>query len=220
MVGTSRMNKSTFWSLTINNPTAADMDALNTAAAKGWKVEGQEEMGKNGTKHFQIALTTPGQARYAAVKKVFTRAHIEPARNPVALHKYVHKEETRTGDLPPASEMYPSMSQFQVLLIKELVTKPWDDKDGLHCDALELGMLQWYRCPCPDHYCKCGDPFIEGGCARWSSEDLLELLDQTTRKLVMKGYHVEHYAVNPSFRSSFKKFGPEMLARAFAERLA
>ena len=42
-------DKHTAWSITINNPTVAEVE-LNTP---GWKLEGQYEEGANGTRHFQ-----------------------------------------------------------------------------------------------------------------------------------------------------------------------
>jgi len=196
-------NKSTAWSLTINNPTADDHAALDVARSKGWRVEGQLEKGAEGTPHLQLLLRTP-HIRFGAVKKVFPRAHIEPARNVKALEQYVHKDETRQGELPPASQFYPSMNKYQRLVMRELCNPLYDDKDGLDCYELEQGVIRWYR----DE-----DPVRNP--ERW-----LSILDQATRRLVATGYHVEQYAVNPAFRSSWKKFAPEMLQRALAECVA
>jgi len=55
-------------------------------------------------------VKTP-QVRFSAVKKAFPRAHIEVARNPAALATYVSKEETRVGQLPGKSELYPSQAK-------------------------------------------------------------------------------------------------------------
>lgn len=108
------MSKSTIrastWSITINNPIAADEENIALARQKGWVVEGQLEKGENGTPHYQLMVKTP-QIRFSAIKKQFPRAHIEVARNPTALEQYVHKEETREGELSTSNEMYPSMSK-------------------------------------------------------------------------------------------------------------
>lgn len=104
--------RATCWSLTINNPTAADEEAINLARQKsGWKVHGQKEKGESGTEHYQLMLTTP-QVRFSAIKKIFPRAHIEVARDRVALSKYVAKEDTRVGTLCDDQEHYPSMQRL------------------------------------------------------------------------------------------------------------
>lgn len=104
-------DRSTCWSLTINNPTDGDEECLALARQKGWKIDGQLEKGAAGTLHYQLILHTP-QVRFSAVKKLFPRAHIEAARNKAALAQYVGKEETRAGELPTSQELYPSQSKF------------------------------------------------------------------------------------------------------------
>jgi len=99
------------WSITINNPSAADEENINLARQKGWKVEGQLEVGEQGTPHYQLKVNTP-QVRFSAVKKAFPRAHIEIAKNVYALEQYVHKEETREGELVQTSDRYPSMQKL------------------------------------------------------------------------------------------------------------
>lgn len=83
-----------------------------------WKLEGQLERGAEGTEHYQGMLNTP-QVRFAAVKKVFPRAHIEVARNKVALAKYVHKEETRVA----AVQAIPTLFEYQTI-----VANLWDEE--------------------------------------------------------------------------------------------
>jgi len=102
--------KASVWSVTINNPTAEDEEEISLARQKGWQVDGQMEKGDNGTPHYQLIVRT-GQVRFSAVKKQFTRAHIEVCRNPTALQQYVHKEDTRTGELKTDNKFYPSLSK-------------------------------------------------------------------------------------------------------------
>jgi len=118
------MDRGTNWSVTINNPTPDDEEAIAFARQKGWKVEGQLEQGSNGTPHYQLIVKTP-QVRFAALKKQFPRAHIELARNAKALETYVQKDETRIGSLPTSQEAYPSLSRFWELLSDRL--KPIED---------------------------------------------------------------------------------------------
>jgi len=99
------------WSVTINNPTAEDEEAIATAKQKsGWTVHGQLEQGEEGTPHYQLMIKTP-QVRFSAIKKQFPRAHIEIARNPKALASYVTKEDSRIGALP-TTDKYPTLNQF------------------------------------------------------------------------------------------------------------
>lgn len=207
-------NKSTNWSITINNPTADDREDIATARSRGWMVEGQvERADTTGTLHLQLHLRTP-HIRFGAVKKVFKRAHIEAARNPAALKNYVHKDETRVEELDAGGDMYPSMSRFCILILQQYCSAYWNDKDGLNCDALERGEIAYYRFYDPD-----GATPRERGVIL-NPDDWLEMLDDATAKLVLKGFHVERYAVNPQFRSSWKKFAPQMLGRALAEWIA
>lgn len=111
--------RATCWSVTINNPTEADEEAIARCRQSSWKVEGQLEKGEGGTLHYQLLVRTP-QVRFSAVKKQFPRAHIEVARNQSALANYVTKEDTREAQLPTAQEMYPSLSKFWSLVIHEI----------------------------------------------------------------------------------------------------
>lgn len=107
--------RATCWSVTINNPTKSDDEQIALARQKsGWKVYGQREKGAQGTEHYQLMITTP-QVRFAAVKKVFTRAHIEAARDRTALSKYVQKEDTKVADLPTNQDAYPSHSKLMAM---------------------------------------------------------------------------------------------------------
>jgi len=115
--------RATCWSVTINLKKVVKSTAdecIQLARAAGWKVDGQLEKGdKEGTPHYQLMVSTP-QVRFTAVKKMFPTAHIEIARKPQALKAYVHKEDTRVGELPEQNEFYPSLAKFWDLLIPEL----------------------------------------------------------------------------------------------------
>ena len=100
--------RATAWSVTINNPTDADEEHIRVARQKGWKVEGQLEVGKSGTPHYQLMIKTP-QVRFSALKAAFPRAHVEVCRNKAALEVYVNKEDTRAGQLAENSKLYPSL---------------------------------------------------------------------------------------------------------------
>jgi len=193
-------NRSTAWSVTINNPTADDEENINVARQQGWKVEGQKEKGENGTEHYQLMVKTP-QVRFSSVKKMFPRAHIEPARNIVALAQYVAKESTRVGDLPNQQSLYPSLSRYWELVLEELDARNYvnwtyitDEESRWECD------IWWKECPRP------------------FSADPLLALDWATQKLIYKGYRVEGIACNPSTRLAWKKFHSALLCRAYTHR--
>lgn len=108
--------RSTCWSITINNPTE---DEYLIPLPVGWKIEGQLEVGDSGTQHYQGMLRTP-QVRFSAVKKIFPRAHIEVARNPIALKQYVHKEETRVAEV----DRIPTLFEYETI-----IAKMWNEEE-------------------------------------------------------------------------------------------
>ena len=101
----------------MNNPTPEDR---KPTLPPGWILQGQEEVGKEGTPHLQLMLKCSRTERFSAVKKVFPRAHIEVARNQTALSAYVHKEETRVDEFKTTG--IPSIFEYQ-----KTIAKQWDD---------------------------------------------------------------------------------------------
>lgn len=93
--------KGTCWSITLNNPTEQEIALWNNISKHAHFVksaQGQLERGKEGTPHIQGMLRTDS-VRFSAVKKLLPRAHIEKAKNALALAQYVTKEESREGQL-------------------------------------------------------------------------------------------------------------------------
>lgn len=177
-------SKATCWSVTINNPTDQDEDNINEARLRGWSVEGQKERGVEGTEHYQLMLKTP-QVRGSAVKKMFPRAHIEIAVNPTALKKYVHKEETRIGEVNGDNEFYPSPTKFMGLFAN------WINGDGYKPSLARYGKS--YH--------------------EMDGDELLHVFDDCIRSLISDGYFVEAYGVNPQVRGSVKRYGQEIIFR-------
>lgn len=189
--------RATTWSLTINNPTASDEEAINLARQKGWKVYGQEEVGQEGTPHYQLMVKTP-QVRFSAVKKLFPRGHIEVARDPAALARYVVKEATRVSSLPAQQDKYPSLSKYWALVFGVLND---GTKDGLDYVELAESRVAFYR---------------EHTQRLWETKPLA-LLDRATKALIKEGYHVEGIAANPTTRSQWNLYADEILLRCYAE---
>lgn len=130
-------SRASSWSVTINNPVSSDEENIALARQRGWKVDGQLEKGDNGTPHYQLIVKTP-QVRFSAVKKAFPRAHIEVARNVTALEQYVHKEETREGQLATSNDKYPSLSKLWEMFSEwieeqrlQLSKESWDEDSWL-----------------------------------------------------------------------------------------
>lgn len=193
------------WSLTINNPTPADHEEIALARQKGWKVTGQEELGKEGTPHLQLHVTTP-QVRFSAVKKTFSRAHIELARNPLALEAYVNKDDTRVGALPSSQERYPSLSKFWHLVVKELDRRNW-----VHCDG-ENWWREAYddlRYPRPPDY----DDDARPHNTEMQREFAMLVFDAVVESLIFYGYHVDQFYSPPNM-NLWKKFHFAIVARA------
>lgn len=188
------------WSVTINNPTTEDDECIEVARMRGWSVGGQPEEGeKERTPHYQLVVRTP-QVRFSAVKKAFPRAHIELARNPTALEKYCHKEETRTGSLPTQSSQYPSLTKYWGLLYEEMTRM---EKDNLDLTALwEEDVIV----------------FLRESRQRIFRDTPLAMLDEYTRPLIRKGYRVEHHACNPQVRQQWKLFANDILYRTHVEK--
>lgn len=186
--------KSTYWSVTINNPNEADDENVQQALQRGWKVEGQKEKGENGTIHYQIALRTPNQQRFSAVKKAFPRAHIEIARNPIALKQYVQKEETREGELPDNSEYYPSLSKLW-----DLIYEYGND----NC-IWDIGELPHNVVVFPKHW----------EIQYQLKNDPLAWFDSVINALIQEGYHVESFASNPQNRFAWKTYYKSLLIRS------
>ena len=176
--------RASLWSVTINNPVPADEECIAVARQRGWKVEGQLERGESGTPHYQLSVRSP-QVRFSAVKKMFPRAHIEVARNAIALKQYVNKEDTRIGELPVGQELYPSLSKFWDLMFVYFA----DEGDVSYLDIPEI----------------VGD---------WDEKKLLRKFDEVASHLIASGYHVETMAVNPQTRSCWKLYSRALMTRA------
>lgn len=180
--------RATAWSVTINNPTAKDEEEIALARQKGWSVEGQKEVGDSGTLHYQLFVKTP-QVRFSAIKKAFSRAHIEIARNPSALVNYVHKEETRVGQLQVSQDQYPSLSKLWELIYNWLTEV---------------------------HGVEVTHEAVKGH-AIWK-KDKLEIFDNFIGDMIVAGYHVESIGVNPQVRSAWKSYATHLLIREHRSR--
>jgi hypothetical protein len=167
----------------------------NEAARAGWTTIGQlEECPDTKRQHYQFAVKTP-QVRMSQVRKMFCGAHIEEARNKAALEQYVNKEETRIGDMPKVSELYPTLDQYWTLIYETLIMGSTDK----NFRVVPVERTHWYR-------------------DTMSKDQILAALDYASAELIESGYRVETHAVNPQVRSAFAKFSTSLFKRAYADR--
>lgn len=176
--------RATCWSITVNNPTDAD---YKMELPSGWALTGQLEKGAEGTVHYQGMLTTP-QVRFTAVKKVFERAHIEVAKNKSALSKYVKKSDTRLAECEDNISNIPTLFNFQHTIALE-----WDDVEfAVFTEQFD-------------------DDFVG---KNGMGEIALRYVDSLVAKHIEAGVNgVEYIAINPMWRSAWKKFYRPMVAR-------
>jgi len=188
-------DRSTHWSLTINNPTPADEEAMNIARQKGWTVQGQLEQGGDGTPHYQLYINTRTQVRFSALKKIFARAHIEAARNPAALQTYVTKTDTAIGQLPAANAKFATATQLF----------EW--------------FGEWYNRELDDRNRHVDDRHADNFYA-FNEEQALRIFDRCTHHYIRQGYMIEQLAVNPQVRAAIKRFHESIAYRQFRQTLA
>jgi len=183
--------RGTCWSITINNPTQED---LKPELPAGWKLQGQIERGQEGTEHYQGMLNT-SQVRFSAVKKVFPRAHIELAKNRKALEKYVHKSETRVSEVSDIVSNIPTLFEYQ-----HKIAARWDD------DEWNLYVNQ-AREDAGNEDLKMGDI-------------ALAYVDYLVGQDIENGIcGIEYIAINPMWRSAWKKFYRQLVTRERTAKL-
>lgn len=176
--------KATCWSITINNPVDGEENRWQNVP--GWKLVGQFEVGeKNGVRHIQGMLKTP-QVRFAAVKRVFPRAHIQIARNEAALTNYVKKPETRVDVYTPG-EAIPTIFEYQAT-----VAAQWKD-------------TEWTS-------------MIQNVLEDKIDDTAMLYLDILVKRDIEAGKRgCEWIAINPMWRSSWKKFWRSIIKREHAK---
>lgn len=201
-------NRASCWSVTINNPQPSDFEDMAVARQRGWKVDGQQEVGKEGTPHLQLMVRTP-QVRFSAVKKMFPRGHIEAARNQPALANYVTKAETRVAQLPTGSDMYPSLSKYWYLLAVKLNNgnAHWTNSD-------KMALLHPEQITEENGYIPRRAYMYSATLDRIVDRDPLKNLDNWTEELIAEGYVVESLAMNPAVRSAWRKWWRAIVFRA------
>jgi len=187
--------RGTSWSITINNPTKEDMEKQLPV---GWELEGQYEEGEEGTTHFQGLLKTPKTA-FTTIKRYMPRAHIEKARNAAALKKYVHKQETRLAEFSQKHKI-PTIFELQTQVAGGL-----GSVEGI-LDEFKKDQMKLLESKDVDDRKKADAMDIDAY--------FMEKLDEHTGDLIESGeIGIEFIAINPMWRSSWKRFWRSILKR-------
>lgn len=193
--------KGSAWSITINNPTPSDHEAIELLKTMKWfrKWEGQIEQGENGTPHIQAALHTE-YIRFAAVKKVLRRAHIERARRTEDLVAYVHKPGSRVAELPTVTRTSPA--DVEKRCYQAVITHLQNESKG--SSAYDEEYLRNVLIGSEENV-----SLLEA----FRRIDAMTLFDGEVSKLIAEGGQLEMWASNPLVRSAFKKYFQAIIIR-------
>ncbi|AJD07522.1 replication-associated protein [Sewage-associated circular DNA virus-15] len=128
-------------------------------------------------------MLTTPQCRFSQVKKVLPRAHIEVAKNRTALEKYVHKEDTRLVEVPTVSSSLPTLFDYQFTVAGRWVSTEFDK-------------------------------YIDDFKDKDIGDVALLYVDSLVEKDIINGMRgIEFIAINPMWRSSWKRFWRGIILR-------
>lgn len=199
-------DKSCCWSITINNPTADDIQQWSAMKTLHWvrEVSGQVEKGQEGTPHIQGMLKTQS-VRFAQVKRALPRAHIEIAKSQTALAKYVVKEDTRVSSIP-TTKVATQLDIQRWCCIQVMVDcQKWEAKSR-GTDSLDPSDYDDQ-----DIILKYSDAIRK----HWEV-----YVDDAVRSLIQQGYFgVEYVMANAQVRNAFRKYLPEICYRYYGYSL-
>lgn len=196
------MEKSCCWSITINNPTPDDFQQWESLKDQPWvrSVSGQIEKGENETPHIQ-GMVNSLSVRFSQIKKALPRAHIEAAKNPKALAKYVAKEDTRVSTIPTAKVATQADVQKRILkltLERYLELGHENVKDKFYGWLKNIKYSKLLR---TEHVVQSPDYWI----------------DTAVSELIEEGFYgIEFVMSNPQVRSAFKNYFAAIIIRQYA----
>lgn len=123
-------DRATWWSITTFD--AGEMEWIAAGVWPGFvaKIHGGPEMCPTSNRvHYQGAVQCKAQQRFAAIKDMLPKAHIEMARHREALRKYCMKEETAVGEKTVISNSTPYYT-LEKLLMELAKVKPFTIADS------------------------------------------------------------------------------------------
>lgn len=156
----------------------------------GVRLEGQMEQCPNtGRYHYQFMCKTP-QMRFKAVVNMLTYmdkpAHVEKAKSSIAVVKYVNKDETRVAKIESAAPI-PTLFEYQ-----GIIAGKWDQNE--YNRRLEIA--------------------IEKNSFTDPDDVAMSMLDDIVALDIESGRRgAEFIAINPMWRSSWKKFWRSIIKR-------
>lgn len=149
----------------------------------GWAYEGQIEEGVKNGTPHAQLMLLTPQVRLSQVKGLFPRAHIEKAKNKAALKKYVHKDDTRIMEIPTVSSAIPTLFDYQATIAERWVGVDFDN-------------------------------YLEQFPDKEVGEVALIYVDHLVEQDIIAGCRgIEFIAINPMWRSSWKKFWRGIILR-------
>lgn len=119
-------NKSTWWSVTAFGDEIPLLENSEFPEFVAKVHGGREECPETKREHFQGAVQCRRQVRLAQLKGWLPRAHFEPARDRLALKKYVMKAETAVGEKTTQENTVQHVS-MESLMIK--MANYWDEEE-------------------------------------------------------------------------------------------
>jgi len=198
--------KASAWSITINNPTDEDKEAWKGIKTLHWvkDASGQLEQGENGTIHIQGLLKTD-YVRFAQVKKALPRAHIEKARNTLALTNYVQKEETRLATIENSKVATPRLVQERLTsAVKENIYMNGTPAVWRYNYTKDCKRKIWTKEICGE--VKEFKELVHKNKV-WIQDHADELIDNVVEQLIEEGnYGLEFVIANNQVRNGYKKF--------------
>lgn len=206
------------WSITINNPTDADLEVWKSIRQIHWvkDAQGQLEKGEEGTTHIQGLLRTQS-VRFSQVKKLLPRAHIEKATNIFALTNYVTKEETRVAPLVADKVATPRV-------VQEYLTSIVMDKiyyKGMpvqHEEFYDRRMRSIWRSKILEEEMDTVQLFHMNKHYIQAHAD--EFIDKAVSDLIEMGYYgIEFVIANNQVRNGYKKYLCSIIIRHYASQV-
>lgn len=194
--------RATRWSITWFPPTDSMNREISEAEIKqyaqrqlppGWSIAGQMEQCSDTKRfHYQAMLKTP-QVRKSAVISQTDKAHVEAAKNVVALTNYVSKEDTRVATIQSGNSI-PTVFEYQTI-----VAQQWNEEEfqKVWKDAIEVATK---TNTVPD-----------------IDETAMRYIDSIVAADIESGRRgAEFIAINPMWRSSWKRFWRSIIKRQCA----
>lgn len=221
------------WSITLNNPTEEELAVWKAASSHHWveKALGQLERGESGTIHLQAMLKTK-PVRFAQVKKLLPRAHIEVAHHELALERYVKKEDTRVASLPDQTNMIQTATPraIQDRLTSVVYERIYDKGLPLvwrrHEVELTGGVCvsRWKCTYLEDEEDDLEVPYPFEACIRknrkYVESHADQIIDEAIACMIADGvYGAEYVTANVACRAALKRFIVEICIRNENQRL-